>query len=341
MTRRLRLAVPAAVGLLALAAVGCSDSNGTATGSTDQPAAAQVEFCDDLASHLAVLDRYGRIFTEDQATVGQLDTDAQELEAGRTQVERSASKLADAISAANTAATSVPGTAGTTTTVLTTLTADEHIEAISKAERELDRTIEGVDTDTLITDASAELHAAAFGLEQAYAALFLDAGCLAGNTTAAKAVRDYTTGLQHDLTTLGYYTDPVDGVYGPATVDAISSLQDQAGLPQTGVVDPQTEAALAEQLRDHGAQQALNVAALQGALTAAGFYTGPLDGVWTPAVEDALAAFQRDQSLPPTGAIDPATLAALLDLGSGSAEPSPSSTTSSTTSPSTTTAAAG
>ena len=203
MTRRLHHAVPVVAGLLALAAVGCTDSDGASSGSTNQPAAAQVEFCDDLASQLAVLDRYGRVFAEDQATVGQLETDAQELESGRTEVERSARALADAISAANTTATSVPGTVGTTTTVLATLTADEHIEAISKAERELDRTIEGVDTDTLITQATAELHAAAFGLEQAYAALFLDAGCLTGNTTAAKAVRDYTTGLQQDLTTLG------------------------------------------------------------------------------------------------------------------------------------------
>ena len=190
-----------------------------------------------------------------------------------------------------------------------------------------------------MTQAAAEVQAAAFGLEQAYTALFLDAGCLADNATAAKAVRDYTAGLQRDLTTLGYYTDTVDGVYGPATVAAVKALQDSAGLTQSGVVDPQTEAALAQQLGQHGKQEALNVAALEGALTAAGYYTGPIDGTWTPAVESALKAFQTDQNLPATGTLDPATLAALLEQGGDSTAPtsSTSSTASSTTASTTST----
>ena len=42
---------------------------------------------------------------------------------------------------------------------------------------------------------------------------------------AAEAVSDYTTALQQSLALAGYYTATVDGVYGPATVDAVQSLQ--------------------------------------------------------------------------------------------------------------------
>ena len=341
MSRTIRhLAAASCAAALLVATIGCSSSDTSKTvGTAAPPEEAKAAFCDDLADHLTVLDRYGRVFTENQVTVGQLESDAQELEAGQAKVERSASQLSEAITAANTAATAVPGSESTTTTVLASMSADDHIKAIDKAAKDLDKAVEGVDKDTPVTQAAAEVQAAAFGLEQAYSALFLDAGCLADDATAAKAVRDYTAGLQRDLTTLGYYTGTVDGVYGPATVAAIKALQDSAGLTQTGVVDPQTEAALTQQLGQKGKQEALNIAALEGALTAAGYYTGPIDGTWTPAVESALKAFQTDQNLPATGTLDPATLAALLDQ-SGAATDSTSSTTSSTGGSSTTTTAA-
>ena len=67
------------------------------------------------------------------------------------------------------------------------------------------------------------------------------------------------------------------------------------------------------------------MAALQGALTTLGFYTGPIDGVWSPALEDGLKEYQQAQQLPATGAIDPETLAAFL----GQRDTPPSSTTTS------------
>ncbi len=50
---------------------------------------------------------------------------------------------------------------------------------------------------------------------------------------------------------------------------------------------------------------------LQQALTFLGFYTGPIDGIWTPELTAALAAFQTSVGLPPTGVYDAATDAAL------------------------------
>jgi hypothetical protein len=110
-----------------------------------------------------------------------------------------------------------------------------------------------------------EVQAAAFGLEQAYVSLFVDAGFLTGNAAASRTVDAYVRGLQQDLTTLGLYTASIDGLYGPATVTAVKALQASAGLSQTGIVDPATETAIAQQLAAKGKQQSLNIAALQGA----------------------------------------------------------------------------
>ena len=49
----------------------------------------------------------------------------------------------------------------------------------------------------------------------------------------------------------------------------------------------------------------------QRALNQLGYYQGPTDGVASPALRMALAAYQRDQTVPVTGATDPATLAKL------------------------------
>jgi localization factor PodJL len=49
----------------------------------------------------------------------------------------------------------------------------------------------------------------------------------------------------------------------------------------------------------------------QRALNQLGYYQGPTDGVASPALRMALAAYQRDQTLPVTGGTDPATLAKL------------------------------
>jgi localization factor PodJL len=49
----------------------------------------------------------------------------------------------------------------------------------------------------------------------------------------------------------------------------------------------------------------------QRALNQLGYYQGPTDGVASPALHLALAAYQRDQSLPVTGTPDPATLGKL------------------------------
>jgi hypothetical protein len=60
--------------------------------------------------------------------------------------------------------------------------------------------------------------------------------------------------LQRELGQLNYYEGPVDGLMGPQTIAAIKDLQRQAGLPQTGVMNAATQAALANYLA-HGNNQ--------------------------------------------------------------------------------------
>jgi hypothetical protein len=50
--------------------------------------------------------------------------------------------------------------------------------------------------------------------------------------------------LQKQLGQLNYYEGPVDGLMGPQTIAAITYLQRDAGLPQTGTMNAATQAAL-------------------------------------------------------------------------------------------------
>jgi Putative peptidoglycan binding domain len=60
--------------------------------------------------------------------------------------------------------------------------------------------------------------------------------------------------LQQELGQLNYYEGSVDGIMGPQTVQAITYLQRDAHLPQTGQMNAATQAALASFLA-HGNNQ--------------------------------------------------------------------------------------
>ena len=69
-------------------------------------------------------------------------------------------------------------------------------------------------------------------------------------------------------------------------------------------------------------------------LKVAGYWTGPIDGEWTPELTDALKEFQTALGVPPSGAVDTATLNALEEtiataktLTTTTSAPSTSSTT--------------
>jgi predicted small secreted protein len=58
--------------------------------------------------------------------------------------------------------------------------------------------------------------------------------------SSASARSDDVKQVQTALQTQGLYDGPVDGIYGPGTRNAVKKYQSQAGITQTGQLDPKT-----------------------------------------------------------------------------------------------------
>lgn len=144
-----------------------------------------------------------------------------------------------------------------------------------------------------------------------------DAGPDATDSTAPGASSDpdlpypdpSTSYLQHALADLGYPIGTIDGVYGPATTDALAAFQRDNGLDADGHLDRATAEAL-EQEAD--ATEHLMVESIQTQLTELG-HPVEVDGVWGDATEAAIEAFQTELGLDPSGILDDVTHAALVD----------------------------
>ncbi len=287
---------------------------------------AHEQFCNDVSDYIDSIGQYGGLFQDVDLTVGDVRNAADELEPGLEAVRASLEEFQTAV-----AADPVPG-------VGVELVSPESLEAVEEAEEAFARASQ-FDDRTLVTEAGVEFVSAAYQLEVAWFRLFLDAGCLDGDAEAqAQAqqwISDYVSALQTDLRTLGYYNGDIDGVFGPLTVEAIEQFQTANGLPVTGLVDPATQAAMQLAL---GQRESAQVAGLQAIMIATGHYDGEVDGIWSPQVEAALIALQRDLGVPATGQIDVATLRALEDaLAASGEEPEvPSTTTPEEPAPTTT-----
>ena len=132
--------------------------------------------------------------------------------------------------------------------------------------------------------------------------------------------------LQRDLTELGYYTGPIDGVYGSATFEAVKALQTDLGVqPVDGKYGPVTHDALAE--AKGGAATAF-ATEVQTMLATLGYYTGSVDGIYGAGTAEAVKAFQTDAGLTADGIVGPDTLEALVkavQAADASAESTPTS----------------
>jgi peptidoglycan hydrolase-like protein with peptidoglycan-binding domain len=126
--------------------------------------------------------------------------------------------------------------------------------------------------------------------------------------------------LQKDLSGLGFYSNSIDGWFGPKTYDAVISFQKSQGLKRDGVVGPITKAALNKALAkasDYGNQDlALGsrgsaVSLLQKDLSRLGFYSNSIDGWFGPKTHDAVVSFQKSQGLKTDGVVGPISRAAL------------------------------
>lgn len=292
---------------------------------------ARVAFCEDSTSYVDAVDRYGSVMSDDAVTVGDVTTAGADLEEPREAVRSSADSVveardevagaeqdlaeAEADLAEAQSGTTDPATGTTTTTE--PLVPAATVDLVEDAEDDLASAFEGVTPSTPLTDATEQVNAAAFAVEVAWLRLFADAGCLSDEQQeeAVTAVVEYTTAVQTSLQTAGYYDGDVDGVYGPETVDAVEALQTDNDLPVTGLVDRATADALDAAVEASGSQAAgealTHTAAVQSTLKLAGYWTGAVDGEWTPELTDALMEFQTALGVEPTGAVDAATLSAL------------------------------
>jgi peptidoglycan hydrolase-like protein with peptidoglycan-binding domain len=313
--------------------------------------AATAAFCEASTALVKSLDRYGDVLTATAPTVGDVNDAGTDLAKPREEAVGSAEdavaaqeavltaerELAEAQAALTAAKTGSTPKAGSPSPSATPLAPAESVNRVKQADGDFTGAQEGINAKTPIDQASQQFNAAAVALEMSWMRLLADAGCLTDEQEkqAQAAVRDYTVALQKSLAEAGYYKGDVDGVYGPATVDAVESLQQTHGLPVTGTVDKATEAALRADLEAKGGAAAADAiastAAIQQTLKLAGYWDGPVDGEWSAALTEAVKALQSDLGVKPTGEVNAATVAALEKaIAARQPSPSPSATPSST-----------
>jgi peptidoglycan hydrolase-like protein with peptidoglycan-binding domain len=352
--------------------VGCDDSS--ADGPSDLEAAqAKVEakekalsdaeaeftekseaFCGSSEAYIEAVDRYGDVLTQTAPTVGDVNDAGADLEDPRDEAESGAEAAVDAHQAvfdaeqelaeakAELAEVKNPGSADSSSPSESSspkpLVPAATVSRVEQAETELSAVQKGISDETPLAEAAQQFNAAVVALEMSWLRLFSDAGCLDDEQQkqAEAAVRDYTTALQQSLLDAGYYDGEVDGVYGPATLDAVESLQKAHDLPVTGAVDKETAAALEDDLAAAGGataqEEVVATTAVQQTLKLAGFWDGPVDGKWTPELSEALKEFQTELGVKPTGTVDTATIAALEKaIAEAQAEPSESADSESPT----------
>jgi murein L,D-transpeptidase YcbB/YkuD len=367
---RLPVRVLVWVGVATLAVSGCGGGGGDAkvklaetrvsqkqkalTDAQADFASKTAAFCKTSTTYVTALDRYGDVLHKTAPTVGDVKDAGTDLAAPRedvmssaddmmearkkvTQAEKDLADANAALAAANAEASGQPTPAApTTATSPLPLIPTATVNRVKQADSDFSAAQKGITDQTPLVQASQQFNAAVVALEMSWLRLFADAGCLTDERQkqAEAAVRDYTSALQRSLADAGYFQGTVDGVYGPSTVDAVKALQKAHGLPVTGTVDKATDAALQADLQAKGgvaAQDAVaSTAAVQQTLKLAGYWTGPVDGKWTPALTDALKSFQTALGVPATGVVDAATIAALEHAIATAKQPVPSPSVSAT-----------
>jgi peptidoglycan hydrolase-like protein with peptidoglycan-binding domain len=153
------------------------------------------------------------------------------------------------------------------------------------------------------------------------------------STTPEQQVADPAVmDLQTVMTRLGFYSGPIDGVYGAATTEAVKKLQTSLGVTADGVYGPSTDAALKGKARDVVIQ-------VQTELTEYGYYSGPIDGDYGSATQEAVKQLQQDLGVTADGRVGPETVDAFNKaVAGGTLTPAHATTTTSTTATTTTTA---
>ena len=319
--------------------------------------AASTEFCTASTTYITAIDRYGDVLNATAPTVGDVKDAGSDLAQPGEDAQKAAQAVADTREGVATAeqeladaqaalAVAQASASGTTPSAVPSSKSPSpsptpaSVTRVQEAEAELAAAQAGITDKTPLAQAAEQFNAAAVALEMAWLQLLGDSGCLtdAQQDQAAKSVSSYTKTLQQALADAGYYDAKVDGIYGPKTVAAVEALQKANGLPQTGTLDKATEKALRSELAAKGGaaaqEETASTAAVQQTLKLAGYWGGPVDGVWTDELTVALEKLQQDLGVKATGTVDAATIAALEKaIAEVGAPPSPTASTSASPQP--------
>jgi peptidoglycan hydrolase-like protein with peptidoglycan-binding domain len=135
--------------------------------------------------------------------------------------------------------------------------------------------------------------------------------------------------LQAAMTGLGYYTGPIDGIYGADTTAAVTKMQQDLGVtPADGIFGPETYVALKASAKAAKADAKVKakttaiVVKIQTTLTKYGYYSGPIDGVYGAETTAAVEALQADLGVTVDGRVGPETIVAFNKaVANGSLKP--------------------
>ena len=319
----------------------------------DDLAAASEAFCQSTETYVLALDRYGDVLNATAVTVGDVRVAGEDLaepsddafdaaeaasqaQQALVDAEQELVEAQTALQVAQAGPSGAPVETPSAESTVAPLASAASVERVEQAEREFTAALEAVTDQTTLTEASEQFNSAAVALEFAWLRLFADAGCIPEEqqAQAASAVIAYTTAVQQALADAGYYQGAVDGVYGPETVAAVEALQEANGLPVTGTIDKATADALQAQLETVAGADAQGTvaatAAVQQTLTLVGFWDGPVDGVWTPELTEALIELQIELGVEPTGTVDAATVTAFQEAIASLQQPASSPTSTPT-----------
>ena len=158
-----------------------ADAEAGVTQSQEALTEAHGVFCASTEDYVVALDRYGRLFTDEAATVGDIQTLGADLTEPRDEVVTAADgvqtakddlvaanqELVDAqaaLAAAIATASSVPlETEPPESTTTTTLVPESTIARVEQAEQDLARVSEGITAETPLVEAATEFNSAALG----------------------------------------------------------------------------------------------------------------------------------------------------------------------------------
>ena len=325
-------------------------------------ATASATFCANSKDYVLALDRYGDILHQTAPTVGDVVDAGKDLAAPKAAAFDGADAALKAQAAVLTAqqelaaaqetlAKIAAGASGTPSPVaspnptLAPLAPAASVERVKAAEKDFTDAQSAITPETPLSDASELFHSAAVGLQLSWMHLFVDTGCATDEQLAQAdtVLNNFVMSVQQDLKDAGFYKGEVDGIYGPQTTQAVMDLQKASGLPETGALDQATILALQAELVKQGHAEAKDAlattAAVQQTLKLIGFWDGPVDGVWTDELTQAVKDVQKALGVEQTGVIDAATLAAWEAALAAIKNPSPTPEPSVTPSPSPSTTA--